>query len=315
MTYIDRTFLTERENIQMRNKRILTMVAIGFLFILLPGQQVDAAETRVIVNENGVVNCVNGDVVEKDCYVAVLQTGDGYQIVKPCTQDSKIYYFNKDGKGSVYKGTHFIAITYDGSQKTYYSKKGTLVTNQITGNKKEGYYYVDTTGVKITDTAVKYAVKFVRANTKTTDSKKTKLKKCYNYLWRHYKYSRIYASSTSRALNPEAADMKKIANEMFKSKRGNCHRYAACFAYIARVIGYDSKVAVGSISGRRGGMTPHGWAMVCYNKTGNEYQWYLCDPDMELNGVHVYMEAEHKCKTKTKWICTLTIKNGKVSWK
>lgn len=300
----------------MKNKRFLTMLVMCFLFTLFIGTQVQAAETRQIVETEGILQCVSNGEIVKDCYVALVQRDSSYIIVKPCTKNSKIYYFNQEGIGSEYIGTKFISITYDGSKKTYYSKKGKFVTNQIVGSKKEGYYYVDTTGVKITDKTVKYAVQFVRKHTKTSDSKQTKLKKCYNYLWKNYKYSRVYAAPNSRALNPKAQDMSKIAKEMFSSKKGNCHRYAACFAYIARVLGYDSKVAVGSVSSNRGsGMTPHGWTLVSYNKTGKKYHWYLCDPDMELHNVRVYMVSNHPCRTKQNWTCTLTIKNGKVKWK
>lgn len=299
----------------VKKKLFFNFMEMVFLFCLFFGIEVNAAENRKIVVTDGVLNCANNDILEKDCYVALLSTETGFKIVKPCTKKSVIYYFDEDGVGTVYKGTKFISISYNGSKKTYYAKGGNLLTNQIVGSKKEGYYYVDTTGVKITDKAIKYAVKFVRAHTKSSDSKQTKLKKCYNYLWKHYKYKRVYGSSNSRALNPKAQDMRKIALEMFKSKKGNCHRYAVCFAYIARVIGYDSKVAVGSISGNTGGMTPHGWALIKYNKIGKKYKWYLCDPDMELNGVSVYMKSDHLCKTSKKWTCTLTIKNGKVTWK
>lgn len=301
----------------MRKKRVLTLLVLSFLFVLFSGERVEAAETREIARTEGVLNCVDNGEIQTNCYVALLPKGNIFQIVKPCTKKSVIYHFDKNGAGYAYTGTGFISISYDGSKKTYYAKKGTLVTNQIVGSKKAGYYYVDTTGVKVTDKAVKYAVKFVRAHTKTSDSNQTKLKKCYNYLWKNYKYKRIYGTANSSALNPKAKNMSKIANEMFKSKRGNCHRYAACFAYIARVLGYDSKVVVGSISGNRGGMTPHGWALVSYNKTGKKYKWYICDPDMELNARNVdfYMVATHPCRIKKKWTCTLSIKNGKVSWK
>ena len=82
--------------------------------------------------------------------------------------------------------------------------------NQIAGNKAEGYYYVDTTGVRITDKAVKYAVQFVRKHTKTSDSNKTKLKKCYNYLWKHYKYSRVYEQACKADVSEQKGKLPQI---------------------------------------------------------------------------------------------------------
>lgn len=296
--------------------RSITIWLVMSLFLsLFIGGRVCAAEARQIVKMDHGLNCMVKGTVAKDIYVAVRHKDSDYKIVKPCSGDDKIYYFNKNGVGSVYKGTGFIKIQYNGKTKTYYSKKGKLLTNQIVGSKKAGYYYVDSTGVKITDKTVQYAVKFVRAHTKSTDSRKTKLKKCYDYLWKNYKYQRIYASPDSRALNPKAKDMSKIAKEMFKGKSGNCHRYAACYAYIARVLGYDSKVAVGSITSHSSGWTPHGWTLVKSSDFGEKNKWYICDPDMELNHVSTYMKASHPCKVKTKWNCTLKIKDGKVTWK
>lgn len=298
-----------------KKENFITWIAIVLFLCLFTGGTAHAAESRQIMEVDNVLNCIKNGVAVKDSYVAVVSADNEYKIVKPCTKNSKIYYFDKNGAGEVYKGTGFIKIAYNGKTKTYYSKKGKLLVNQIVGSKKTGYYYVDTTGVKITDKTVQYAVKFVKAHTKSSDSQKTKLKKCYNYLWKHYKYQRVYGSATSRALNPKAKDMSKISKAMFKSKKGNCHRYAACFAYIARVLGYDSKVAVGRVTSLHGGWTPHGWTLVKYNNSGKKYKWYICDPDMEINNVSAYMKATHPCKVKTKWKCILTIKDGKVSWK
>ena len=39
-----------------------------------------------------------------------------------------------------------------------------LHLQEIEGNRKEGYYYVDSTGVKVTDKTTKLAVKYVRTH-------------------------------------------------------------------------------------------------------------------------------------------------------
>lgn len=296
-------------------KDFVVFLFFVLLFCGLTGGKVSAASAEMMVEEEGSLHCMKNGEMMKDVYVAASVQGNTYKVVKPCSKDSKIYYFDKNGDGAVYKDTGFIKIWYNGKTAAYYSQNGTLLTNQIVGSKKTGYYYVDSTGIKITDKTVQYAVKFVRVHTKASDSQQTKLKKCYDYLWKHYKYQRVYGSPDSRALNPKAKDMSKIAKEMFKKKCGNCHGYAACYAYIARVIGCDSKVAVGSISGNHSAWTPHGWALVKQKSNGKKAQWYICDPDMELNQVSVYMKTTHSCAVKTKWNCKLTIKDGKVIWK
>ena len=292
----------------MRMRSIIMWLVVSVLLSLFIGGNVYAAESGQIVKTDNGLNCMINGEMAKDIYVAVRHTDSSNQIVKPCSGNDKIYYFDKNGIGKVYKGTGFIKIQYSGEKKVYYCKNGELRTNQIVGSKKEGYYYVDATGVRITDRAVQYAVKFVRAHTKSSDSQKTKLKKCYNYLWKQYKYQRVYGGIDSRALNPKAADMSKLAKEMFKSKKGNCHRYAVCYAYIARVLGYDSKVAVGSVTSlHHAGWTPHGWTLVKCSDSKGKYRWYICDPDMEINHVNAYMKEVHPCKVKTKWNCMLTI--------
>lgn len=286
-------------------KAIPHIILLALCLCFICKLEVHAADVYEITQtEEGLTGTCN-DTVMKNRYVSVKISGDIYKVVKPCTSDSRVYYFNKEGIGAPYTGSKFIKVTYGSSSKVYYSKKGILQKNQIVGSKKQGYYYVDSTGVRVTDKTTKLAVKFVRSHTKTTDSQSVKLKKCYRYLSYHYKYKRYYTN-----LYPKAKHMKSFAYDMFSSKKGNCHRYAACFAYIARVLGYDSRVVVGKISAVYGGMTPHGWTEVKVDG-----KWYVCDPDMQMNGVDSYLKSSTPCKTSVTRRCKMTAKNGKVSWK
>ena len=107
--------------------------------------------------------------------------------------------------------------------------------------------------------------------------------------------------------------MSDYANYMFVNGRGNCFRYAASFACIAKVLGYESRVAVGEISSSRGGMTPHGWTEVNVGGT-----WYMCDANMQRNRpeINSYLRTEanyayrHSCAARY----TLIIQKGGVSW-
>ena len=287
------------------NKRIFMHIMLVFCLCTIFGLKVNAADIyQILESEAGLTGTCNGTEM-KDVYVSIKRTDDTYEVVKPCIGNSKVYYFDEAGIGRVCTDSKFVKISYHDSSRTYYSDKGTLEKNKIVGNKEEGYYYVDTTGVTVTDKTTKLAVKFVRAHTKSTDSQSEMLKKCYVYIYKHYKYKRYYTN-----LYPKSKDMSTFAYEMLSSKKGNCHRYAATFAYIARVLGYDSRVVVGKISGSRGGMTPHGWTEV--KKDG---KWYVCDPDMELNKVSSYMKETTPCKTSVTRRCKMTALNGKVSWK
>jgi len=279
---------------------------LAFCLCTVIGLKAEAADVyRITESDEGLTGTRN-DKAMKNVYVSVKEKGNTYKVVKPFTKGSKVYYFDGSGTGVPYTGSKFIKISYGKSSKTYYSKKGKLERNKIVGSKKQGYYYVDSTGVKVTDKTVKLAVKFVRKHTKSSDSKSRKLSKCYYYLARNYKYKRSYGN-----LYPKAKDMKSFAYSMLSSKRGNCHAYAASFVYIARVLGYDARVVVGKVSSSRGGMTPHGWVEVKVNG-----KWYVCDPDMEVNNrVASYMKSTTPCQTSVTRRCRITVKNGKVSWK
>lgn len=60
------------------------------------------------------------------------------------------------------------------------------------------------------------------------------------------------------------------------SGKGNCYKYAAAFAYIARGLGYDAKVCSGTVAAASGGRTPHAWTEV---KMGDK--WYIFDTEMQ----------------------------------
>ena len=304
----------------------------------------------VISASGTALQCMYNGELQKDVYLAVVKKNGNYTVVKPGKKGSRIYYFNKKGKGKLNNKTAFVSVTYkknttkyyvkkgqlgtgwykkgkkkyyyaDGRMvtgwkkikgKTYYfskekTNKGVLQTGTIAGSKKDGYFYVDTQGVKVTAEAIKLAVQFVNKHTKSTWSKEKKLSACFNYLWKNYPYQRSYGT-------PTAKTMSEYAEDMLKNKQGNCFKYAASFACIAKVLGYEARVAVGETSSLYGGMTPHGWAEI---KVGN--QWYICDANMQRSypNINAYLRTEgnypysHNCFTRY----TLNLKNGKVSWK
>ena len=66
------------------------------------------------------------------------------------------------------------------------------------------------------------------------------------------------------------------AKEILTTGKGNCYRYAAAYAYLAKGLGFESRVVTGQISARRGGVTPHAWTEV---KIGDK--WYIFDSEMQ----------------------------------
>lgn len=214
--------------------------------------------------------------------------------------DGKEYYLNSKGEKTV--GWQKISGKY-----YYFNKKGVLLKNQIAGSKSTGYWYVDKTGVRITTTEIKYAVKFVMKHSKAGQSKKSRLKSCYKALCK-YQYKRIYNDS------PSSKKIKSYARYMFKNKKGNCYRYASAFAYIARVLGYDSRVAVGkvSISGKTP-VSPHGWCEIKIDGA-----WKMCDCSIQRGtGKSLFLKTRKKYPYR--FVCndifTMNVKKGKITWK
>ncbi len=171
---------------------------------------------------------------------------------------------------------------------------------------KNGWWYING-GKVIFEDALTYAARFVASCTSTSQSSSQKLQTCFNYLWKNYPYKRYYDS-------PTAATVSKFAVDMFVNRQGNCFRYAAAFACIAKVLGYESRIAVGQIPSTSGGMTAHGWTEVYVDGT-----WYICDANMQRNypSINSYMRTEsdyaykHTCSARY----TITISNGKAVWK
>ena len=281
----------------------LNSILIIFLCTLW-GAKANAKVYRLTETDGVLTGTAYNIEVMADMYVNVKKMDGYYKVVRPTNMTGTLYYFDQDGIGTPYKGTGFISIYHKGIPQVYYCKKGAVVKNQIVGNEKQGYYYVDSTGIRVTDKTTKLAVKFVRSHTKDSDPKNVKLKKCYNYLSYHYTYKRTYEN-----LYPKAKDMKSFAYDMLSSKQGNCHRYAASFAYIAQVLGYESRVVVGQTTSSHGGMTPHGW-----NEIKQNGKWYVCDPDLQRQ-VNSYMRVNTPYHTTVTRRCTISAKDGKVSWK
>ena len=85
--------------------------------------------------------------------------------------------------------------------KYYYYEEGVKQKNKIVGNKTDGYYYVDKSGIRITTKEIKYAVQFVVKNSKSTQSKAARLKSCYKALL-SYKYKGVNGDKPSAKAMP-----------------------------------------------------------------------------------------------------------------
>ena len=190
--------------------------------------------------------------------------------------------------------------------KVYQNNKP--VTNKIVGSKAKGYYYVDKTGRKVNTREIRQAVDFVMRNSKAGDSRAKRLKACYRALQTY-----PYFGMTNRA--PKAKNLFSYARYMFSRHRGDCYYYASTMAYIARVLGYDSRVAVGGVTAR-GPAAPlslHGWCEVKYGKS-----WRMLDCSMQRahldRNLCLVTRKKYPFRLRCDKVYILTVKNAKVKW-
>lgn len=190
--------------------------------------------------------------------------------------------------------------------KVYQNNKP--VTNKIMGSKAKGYYYVDKTGRKVNTREIRQAVDFVMRNSKAGDSRAKRLKACYRALQAY-----PYFGMTNRA--PKAKNLFSYARYMFSRHRGDCYYYASTMAYIARVLGYDSRVAVGGVTAR-GPAAPlslHGWCEVKYGKS-----WRMLDCSMQRahhdRNLCLVTRKKYPFRLRCDKVNTMTVKNAKVKW-
>lgn len=190
--------------------------------------------------------------------------------------------------------------------KVYQNNKP--VTNKIVGSKAKGYYYVDKTGRKVNTREIRQAVDFVMRNSKAGDSRAKRLKACYRALQAY-----PYFGMTNRA--PKAKNLSSYARYMFSRHRGDCYYYASTMAYIARVLGYDSRVAVGGVTAR-GPAAPlslHGWCEVKYGKS-----WRMLDCSMQRahhdRNLCLVTRKKYSFRLRCDKVYTMTVKNAKVKW-
>ncbi len=276
--------------------------------------KVDFSHNGVDKNKNGWFYVTGGKVQADFTGLANYKNANGWWYIKNGKVDFNHNGVDKNKNGWFYVTGGKVQFGYTGlanyknSNGWWYIKGGKVDFSATTVAKnKNGWWYVYN-GKVLFDDALTYAAQFVGANTTTSQSNSSKLSTCYRVLWSTYPYVRTYGD------NPSASVISKYAIDMFKNKKGNCYRYAASFACIAKVLGYNSRFAYGMISSASGGMTPHAWTEVYDNG-----QWLICDPDMQMNHpeTNSYMRTEsnyayqHTCTGRF----TLTVTASGAVWK
>ena len=218
-------------------------LALGFIFLsaapgVAPKAHADAASPSVEwIEKASQVYCKVDGVTQKD----------GLKTI-----GSKTYLFDK--KGRQLTGWHKVGKDY--RFFTVAAKaKGAMVSGKVVNGVK-----LDKSGratlTSETRAELKVLVKatdFVEQHTKATWSQQKKLRTCFNLL------RDKYSERTFRSFSAKSGWNRSFALDIFTKKSGNCHSYAAAFAYIANAIGCKTCKVVSS-----GG---HSWAEV----NGNVY--------------------------------------------
>ena len=170
---------------------------------------------------------------------------------------------------------------------------------------RDGYYYVDKSGARVTSNEIKMAVDFVMKNSNPASRQRNRLKQCFDAL---RKYPYVGKSDT-----PPGAS---YARYMFTRQCGDCYYYGITMAYIARVLGYDSRAAMGAVTawGPAHPLSPHGWCEVRVDSG-----WKMIDCSMQ-NGhpdANLFFVGRDRYPYRLRCDKTyaLNINNGKVSWR
>ena len=189
-------------------------------------------------------------------------------------QNNKVYtgwFSQNNGKYYSVKGIRAKGWKKISNKYYYFDRNSRLITNHIVGSKTTGYFYVDKPGVRVTTKEIRQAVAFVMRYSKATDLPSKRLRTCFCTLLNY-----PYYNMTDHA--PRANQIASCAGYMFTYRRGDCYYYASTMAYIARVLGYDARVACGAVAAREpyAALSPHGW---CEVKYGNA--WKMLDCSMQ----------------------------------
>ena len=118
--------------------------------------------------------------------------------------------------------------------------------------------------------------KVYKEATKNAKTKEKKLRACYDYMIRHYTYTRRgYVAVGAKGWQAD------YANQFLKTKTGNCYGWAATFYYLAKKCGYKPDIYSGRVHYRNGNTGRHGWTEITMDGTR-----YIFDPEMDWSYTH-----------------------------
>ena len=217
-------------------------------------------------------------------------------------------WYQKNYKTFYYKKGRKVTGWRKIDEKLYYfGPKGVLQKNKIVPNSDNKYFYVDSDGVLVVNGAIQYAVNFVMENSDPMQTPLQRLRSCYDALCRN-PYQRFYSDQ------PGADQIESYALYMFRNGKGNCYRYGSALAYIARVLGFESRVSAGGVTAYTyTNLSPHGWCEVKVDGV-----WKLCDCSMQRahqnNNLFLVEWNSYPFRIRCDHTYTMQSAQGAISW-
>ena len=197
-------------------------------------------------------------------------------------------------------------ITENG--KLYYYVDGAVQSGGIVGPATPDFRYADNVGVCCTSEEIRLAANFIKEHGEG-ESVDEILSSCFMYLALNYEYERDY-------LHPaKAEDIPEQAIVMFRTHKGNCYKYAACYACIAAAMGYPARVVIGGLPHSSGEIQEHAWTEVYID----DY-WYVYDANAQMqeywNTLGFYKMESHSWITEEYDCFEVSIdENGNAVWR
>ena len=219
--------------------------------------------------------------------------------------DNDWYYLGTGGKvqtGWNYINNYWYYMGAGGRMKTgwqyindkwyyFYDWGGMLSGTGIVQIDDDYWYFKNDTLNYITDLAtvdgVTYAVTKGKASSDKVDVAEMYASKKLDEIGWNLKAAYNWAVDITYEHDAYAYTTSGAAIHSFSSEIGDCIGKAAVFYWMARLLGYDVKLILGSVPLRAGGYGEHGWVEIVYNGST-----YVCDPTFEwqtgYNGYMIY---------------------------
>lgn len=201
--------------------------------------------------------------------------------------NGKTYYFSEKGK--------FVSGWFKKGAYWYYQSKdkGIYKNDVVYDSSAKRYYYVNEKGRRVDTELTRYLVEIWVSRSTPQMTREQKLRAFFDYFGEGWDTNhRFEYNSAMYVYDDYYGDGKigtpgfteRFALQMLKSGKGNCYRWAICFGYMARMLGYDAYLAVGTL----GPTVKHGWTQIKIDGTT-----YVFDPEVNFKNewLDLYMKT------------------------